>query len=168
MECDGLDPLGSRGGSTLLKEELSVGSVGKALQGHGAVSNAPQGAVGDGEVELPRRHAEGDGERDDGAVLRPPGLEPDERERESDPAGENGERADCVARDRETRAGRQARGGVDLMPDLGTRPVNKYLPPRPKDRAPTAPALEPVADGPQGFLGWLDRALARMLRKRGF
>ena len=25
------------------------------------------------------------------------------------------------------------RGGVDLMPDQGTAPVNKYLPPRPKD-----------------------------------
>ena len=32
----------------------------------------------------------------------------------------------------------------------------------------TAAPLEAVADGPQGFLLWLDRALARMLRKRGF
>ncbi len=53
------------------------------------------------------------------------------------------------------------RGGFDLLPGLGTRPVNKYLPPRPKDR-PVGPALEPVADGPRGFLRWLDRALARM------
>ena len=27
-----------------------------------------------------------------------------------------------------------ARGGYALMPDLGTKPVNRYLPPRPKDR----------------------------------
>jgi Fe-S-cluster-containing dehydrogenase component len=53
------------------------------------------------------------------------------------------------------------RGGFDLLPGLGTRPVNKYLPPRPKDR-PVAATLEPVADGPRGFLGWLDRALAKM------
>ena len=25
------------------------------------------------------------------------------------------------------------RGGFDLMPEQGTKPVNKYLPPRPKD-----------------------------------
>jgi len=47
------------------------------------------------------------------------------------------------------------RGGFDLMPEMGTRPVNKYLPPRRKnghdDRE-----LEPA---PGGFLGWLDRAL---------
>jgi len=59
-----------------------------------------------------------------------------------------------------------ARGGYDLMPDLGTKPVNKYLPPRPKDQWDAtdilAPFLEPVADTPQGFLGWLDRALGRL------
>ena len=59
-----------------------------------------------------------------------------------------------------------ARGGFDLMPDLGTKPVNKYLPPRPKDQWDAtdilAPFLEPVADTPQGFLGWLDRALGRL------
>ena len=55
------------------------------------------------------------------------------------------------------------RDGIDLMPELGTNPVNKYLPPRPKDREDAidilAPFLEPVAAEPQGFLGWLDRAL---------
>ena len=55
----------------------------------------------------------------------------------------------------------EARGGLDLMPEMGTKPVNKYLPPRPKDRPPP-PALEPVTDTPQGFLGWLDRALSRL------
>ena len=60
----------------------------------------------------------------------------------------------------------RARGGIDLMPEMGTKPVNKYLPPRPRDRLEEtdilAPFLEPVADGPQGFLGWLDRALDRL------
>ena len=55
------------------------------------------------------------------------------------------------------------RGGIDLMPEMGTRPVNKYLPPRPRDQMPEydvlAPLLTPVADSPRGFLGWLDRAL---------
>jgi sulfite dehydrogenase (quinone) subunit SoeB len=55
-----------------------------------------------------------------------------------------------------------ARGGYDLMAELGYRPTNKYLPPRERKAgqgylgAPAA--LEPAA--PQGgFLAWLDRAL---------
>jgi Fe-S-cluster-containing dehydrogenase component len=55
------------------------------------------------------------------------------------------------------------RGGVDLMPELGYRPVNKYLPPRPRTNGhsgPTVAALEPVStEG--GFLGWVDRMLSR-------
>ena len=55
------------------------------------------------------------------------------------------------------------RGGMDLMPEQGTRPVNKYLPPRPKDQLGEidvlAPLLAPVAEEPKGFLGWLDKAL---------
>jgi len=64
------------------------------------------------------------------------------------------------------------RGGMDLMPEQGTKPVNKYLPPRPKDRldqpAPTgeidilAPLLAPVIAEPTGFLLWLDRALEKI------
>ncbi len=66
------------------------------------------------------------------------------------------------------------RGGVDLMPEQGTSPVNKYLPPRPKDtdhRLDTlaeeqvdvlAPFLAPVAEEPRGFLRWLDKALEQM------
>ena len=55
------------------------------------------------------------------------------------------------------------RGGFDLMPEQGTRPVNKYLPPRPRDAAPAAPTeAEVVAETPQGFLGWLDRALGAL------
>lgn len=58
------------------------------------------------------------------------------------------------------------RGGMDLMPEQGTKPVNKYLPPRPKQDAEgdidvLAPLLRPVAE-PKGFLGWLDRALEKL------
>lgn len=51
------------------------------------------------------------------------------------------------------------RGGYDLMPEQGTRPVNKYLPPRNRD-VPTAPDSGPE-DGTEftGFLKWLDKAL---------
>src|SRR5690606_22194846 len=55
------------------------------------------------------------------------------------------------------------RGGYDLMPEMGYRPTNKYLPPRPRkaDSAATgAPAaLAPIAPA-GGFLGWLDRLLS--------
>jgi len=60
------------------------------------------------------------------------------------------------------------RGGMDLMPEMGTKPVNKYLPPRPKDQSLReevdilAPFLEPVAVETKGFLGWLDKALDSM------
>ena len=54
------------------------------------------------------------------------------------------------------------RGGMDLMPEKGYRPTNKYLPPRPRQTTPGctgAPAeLEPA---PGGLLGWLDKALSR-------
>ncbi|WP_424934402.1 4Fe-4S dicluster domain-containing protein [Amaricoccus macauensis] len=57
------------------------------------------------------------------------------------------------------------RGGVDLMPEMNTKPVNKYLPPRPKNflaELCNTPALEPVAQDAKGFLGWLDRALEKV------
>ena len=49
------------------------------------------------------------------------------------------------------------------MPEQGTKPVNKYLPPRPK----TAPAVEPKATkstklDAKGFLGWLDKTLEKL------
>ena len=55
-----------------------------------------------------------------------------------------------------------ARGGFDLMPEMGTKPVNQYLPPRPKDEP--AFNLADLADpAPQnGFLGWLDKALEKI------
>ncbi|NNG04433.1 MAG: 4Fe-4S dicluster domain-containing protein [Inquilinus sp.] len=54
-----------------------------------------------------------------------------------------------------------ARGGFDLMPEMGYRPTNKYLPPRPRRAEPDgdgAVALEPAPE--PGFLGWLDRVLS--------
>jgi Fe-S-cluster-containing dehydrogenase component len=63
------------------------------------------------------------------------------------------------------------RGGMALMPEQGTRPVNVYLPPRqlPTLGAPASAVPEPAHVGPQddttgatGLLGWVDRALDRM------
>jgi Fe-S-cluster-containing dehydrogenase component len=56
-----------------------------------------------------------------------------------------------------------ARGGFDLMPEQGTLPVNKYLPPRARDAVDVlAPLLDPLPEAAGGFLGWLDRTLARL------
>ena len=55
------------------------------------------------------------------------------------------------------------RGGMDLMPEMGYRPTNKYLPPRPRrdgTRPEAAPAALPDAAPEGGFLAWLDRVLA--------
>ncbi len=52
------------------------------------------------------------------------------------------------------------RGGVDLMPELGYRPTNKYLPPRERKASAPAPALT-ATDGVGGLLGWVDRILSR-------
>lgn len=58
------------------------------------------------------------------------------------------------------------RGGMDLMPELGTKPTNKYLPPRPKDQLDQtdvlAPFLDVVAENTNGFIGWLDAQLSRL------
>ncbi len=56
-----------------------------------------------------------------------------------------------------------ARGAVPLFEEMGTRPVNRYLPPRAKvagfsDAAPS----ESVAEEPKGFLKWLDQALDKI------
>jgi Fe-S-cluster-containing dehydrogenase component len=52
------------------------------------------------------------------------------------------------------------RGGFDLMPEMGTKPVNKYLPPRPKQQS-GAQGGQLTEEVP-GFLGWIDRALERL------
>ena len=57
------------------------------------------------------------------------------------------------------------RGGIDLMPEQKTAPVNKYLPPRPRDGVGNSlpvPNSAQLSDQPEGFLGWLDRALERL------
>ena len=55
------------------------------------------------------------------------------------------------------------RGGYDLMPDLKTRPTNKYLPPRKKDVRQDASLLAPLLDiQATGFAGWLDRVLGKI------
>lgn len=62
------------------------------------------------------------------------------------------------------------------MPERGTRPVNKYLPPLSRDTPENAPRSHsrpcspgnnaapgrPATSDPPGFLGWIDRALARL------
>lgn len=60
------------------------------------------------------------------------------------------------------------RAGYDLMPELGYKPTNKYLPPRPRKTTAEAvgaqDVLAPVeedAAGATGFLGWVDRLLSR-------
>ena len=56
-----------------------------------------------------------------------------------------------------------ARGGYGLMPDMGTKPVNRYLPPRPKDAPQEASVLAPLLDiQATGFAGWLDRILGKI------
>ena len=57
------------------------------------------------------------------------------------------------------------RGGRDLMPELGYRPVNKYLPPR-RERLPANPAAatrspERATEGDNKLLRWVDRLLSR-------
>ena len=58
------------------------------------------------------------------------------------------------------------RGGYDLMPEFGYKPVNKYLPPRPRrdgSHMQPAPAREETPDPAQWppLLRWLDKVLSR-------
>ena len=58
----------------------------------------------------------------------------------------------------------EERGGFDLMPEQGTKPVNKYLPPRPKthgDGGHASTGDQPAVNA-KGVLGWLDAALERL------
>jgi hypothetical protein len=46
---------------------------------------------------------------------------------------------------------------------MGTKPTNKYLPPRPKDQRSEASLLAPLLDiEATGFAGWLDRILGKI------
>jgi sulfite dehydrogenase (quinone) subunit SoeB len=56
------------------------------------------------------------------------------------------------------------RGGRDLMPELGYKPVNKYLPPRPGRMTPSAaapPRAAASAAPGERLLRWVDRLLSR-------
>ncbi len=59
----------------------------------------------------------------------------------------------------------QERGGYDLMPEMGYKPTNKYLPPRPrrnnaeKTGLPKELPVTPGTDNP--ILRWIDKALSR-------
>ena len=56
------------------------------------------------------------------------------------------------------------RGGYDLMPEQGYRPVNKYLPPRAGragDTTAPAPLVASAPDSAGLFLRWVDRLLSR-------
>ncbi|HEY5805459.1 MAG TPA: 4Fe-4S dicluster domain-containing protein [Lysobacter sp.] len=59
------------------------------------------------------------------------------------------------------------RGGMDLLPQLGYQPVNKYLPPRPRragETQPTTAAAPPEAVDNAALpplLRWIDRVLSR-------
>jgi Fe-S-cluster-containing dehydrogenase component len=58
------------------------------------------------------------------------------------------------------------RGGYDLMPQMGYKPVNKYLPPRPRrdgcSSQPAAPAQEEKVDfSTSPLLRWIDKVLSR-------
>ncbi|ESW60983.1 MAG: (Fe-S)-binding protein [Rhodobacter sp. CACIA14H1] len=55
------------------------------------------------------------------------------------------------------------REGYALMPEMGTKPVNRYLPPRSKDRPEEASLLAPLLDiKAAGLAGWLDRVLGKL------
>ena len=56
-ELDGADELGHRLRRALLEEGLAVGAVDESLEGHRAVSDADERAIGDGEVVAPRGRA---------------------------------------------------------------------------------------------------------------
>ena len=51
------------------------------------------------------------------------------------------------------------------MPELGYKPVNSYLPPRPRARRTRTTvaraARSQAASAEGGFLGWVDRVLSR-------
>jgi sulfite dehydrogenase (quinone) subunit SoeB len=60
------------------------------------------------------------------------------------------------------------RGGFNLLPEIGYKPVNKYLPPRPRRDAPEAPttsapraeAVGAATNGTERLFAWIDRVLS--------
>ena len=55
----------------------------------------------------------------------------------------------------------EARGGYAPMPELDYKPVNRYLPPRPRASQATDATLAPAESDAPGILGWIDRMLSR-------
>lgn len=55
------------------------------------------------------------------------------------------------------------RGGYELMPELGYKPVNRYLPPRARKVEAAATSDSSPTQGAElsGFLAWVDRTLSR-------
>ncbi len=61
------------------------------------------------------------------------------------------------------------RGGYDLLPEMGYKPVNKYLPPRPRRDGAAAPVETTQRDAPIGggeggvdkLFAWADRVMSR-------
>ena len=54
------------------------------------------------------------------------------------------------------------RGGVELMPEMGLKPTNRYLPPRPSASVGDGADLNDAPASPDaGFLGWIDKVLSR-------
>jgi len=54
------------------------------------------------------------------------------------------------------------RGGYDLLPEMGYKPTNKYLPPRPRSRPPSAKySKQKTASDANPLLRWADRFLSR-------
>jgi Fe-S-cluster-containing dehydrogenase component len=101
-------------------------------------------------------------------------LEPEDREPACVRACPTGARAFGDLGDPDSAVSRQVaeREGYDLLPEMGFKPVNKYLPPRPRKDAPGATgaptdlvALAQETGGGDGladrFFRWADRALSR-------
>ena len=62
-----------------------------------------------------------------------------------------------------------SRSGIELMPELNAKPVNRYLPPRlksdrQKDVIPDilTPMINKVPTDLMGFLGWVDKTLDKI------
>jgi len=63
-----------------------------------------------------------------------------------------------------------SRGGYDLMPESGMKPVNQYLPPRPRKNLPGSTGVKQQVQNPaqqenkassaNGFFAWLDKTLS--------
>ena len=63
----------------------------------------------------------------------------------------------------------KTRGGFELMPEQGTKPINRYLPPRLKQKDEInsipdilTPMINKVPTDLKGFLGWVDKTLDKL------